>query len=646
MDIQNIKTKIVDILNRSGSIRSKIWICVLIALIGYFIATLSSFYSNSRQAVRLTHLQKIEMPLALLSDQTLQAYKDQIEKYENAFLTGEVEQAIQGNHLSSHIIELFETMEAMTVDDPHFDDEKTNIRKLLNSHNEFSSLASEVYLSTQAIETSIELQKKIQKLGSMQTAILNDLRHLSQHFTKTVEKEIEEQRRSAQVNTIFLGVLFVVVLVTAIVISHSFADQQLIEPLARIQAMVTLFAKNKEIHRPRLGSDKDEINNLALSFWEMTQELKVTMVSRDYVDSIIKNMSGCLLVLTPGLQLSKINTKTATLLDRQEDQLLGLKITSLVHEEMQDLFKEKAVTPLLKGKDISNLEICLLKKDGSQIPVLFSGSVMRSADNTIIALICVVNNITERKKTEQILRKNQIERALAQTASLARIGELTSSIAHEMRNPLSSINMTIQTIAHELGNANPAFHELATIAQDQSKRLETMLNDLLSYGSPLTPQIERTTFQDLLKETLIAVSKEKDEKNVTITVSDNLLNTPLEVDKELMNRALSNLVLNAIQWSPTGSTVYISCRRSSPETEGTQDQAIIEVHDRGPGLDRKKIHRLFQPFMTTRPGGTGLGLANVRKTIEYHGGFVSGRNHASGGALFSINIPIVSPHLS
>ncbi len=644
MSIATIHSKLTTILSRSGSIRSKVWTCVLIALVGYFIATLSSFYSNSRQAVRLTHLQKVEMPLALISDQTLQAYKDQIEKYENAFLTGEAEQAIQGNRLSERIIEHFEAMEELAASDLIFDREKLNIRNLLDNYNEFFSLASEVYLSTQAIETSIELQKKVQKLGSMQTNILNDLRHLAQYFTQQVEDEIQEQRRRAQVNTIFLGVLFVVVLITAILISHSFASQQLIEPLAKIQTMVKLFAKSKEIYRPRLGSDKDEINNLAMSFWEMTQELKETMVSRDYVDSIIKNMSGCLMVLTPGLQVSKINTKTSTLLDLNEDELLGLRVTGLVCKEQLSLFQDKAVTPLHRGEDVTNLEICLKKKDGTQIPVLFSGSVMRAADNAIIALICVANDITERKKTEQVLRKNEIERALAQTASLARIGELTSSIAHEMRNPLSSIKMTIKTIEQELGDAKPAFHELAAIAQDQSKRLETMLNDLLSYGKPLTPVVERTTFHELLDETFIAVAQEKEDKGVDVQIIDKLDDTPLEVDKELMIRALSNLVLNAIQWSPAESSIYISSRLSS--IVGSHDHAIIEVRDNGPGINSKKSHRLFQPFMTTRPGGTGLGLANVRKIVEYHGGTVSGSNLTSGGALFTITIPIVSPHLS
>lgn len=642
--LQTTQHGVADFLRGSGSIRNKVWVCVLIALVGYFIATMSSFYANSHQVARLTHLQKVEMPLALLSDQGLRAYKEQIEKYENAFLTGEAEQAVMGNRLSGRVVERFEAMANLSTDEIVVEGRRFGIHDLLVRYNEFANLAAEVYLSTQAIETSIGLQKKVQKLGRMQTGILNDLRHLAAYFTEQVEVEIEAQRHRAQTHTVFLGVLFFVVLLTAILMSHWFSSRQLIEPLARVQEMVQSFARNREIVRPQFGSESDEINKLAFSFWDMTQELKDSMVSRDYVDSIIKNMSGCLLVLTPDLRLSKVNTMSSVLLERDEDDLLGSEVVDLICDDMQDLFCDEVVAPLLKGRDVANLEVCLETADGIRLPVLFSGSVMRGVDDEIVALICVANDITERKKTEQVLRKNEIERALAQTASLARIGELTASIAHEMRNPLSSIKMNIRTIEQELGDVNPAFYELASIARDQSLRLEVMLNDLLSYGKPLTPHMGLTTFAKLLECSLVAVEQERLDRDISIEVIDNLASVPLDMDRELMTRALSNLILNAIQWSPVGGKVFVSSRLSTGIE--SRDLAVIEVRDTGPGLNKTKQHRLFQPFMTTRKGGTGLGLANVRKIVEYHGGSVMGENHVLGGALFCVTFPIVSPHLS
>ena len=106
-------------------------------------------------------------------------------------------------------------------------------------------------------------------------------------------------------------------------------------------------------------------------------------------------------------------------------------------------------------------------------------------------------------------------------------------------------------------------------------------------------------------------------------------------------RALSNLLLNAIQWSEADSKVEISClpHNMTPSLQ----QIRIEVRDHGPGVNQAKMGRLFQPFMTTRPGGTGLGLANVRKIVEYHGGSVTGSNHPDGGAHFTMTIPCSPP---
>ena len=623
----------------AGSIRTKVWVCVLIALAGYFIATLSSFYSNSRQADRLSTLQTIHFPLARLSDETVNTFKIQIAKYEDAFLTGETEQAIEGNHLSTTILQLLEQMKNVSAQNTSFSPETSRIDDLQNQYNEFYQLASEVYLRTQYIETSLELQKKVQQLGSMQTRLLNDLLDLAQHLAENVEHDIQEERRHAQANTLFLGMLFVLVLISATLISRCFANRQLIEPLNNIQEMVIRFTQNRDITQPPTGDKDDEINNLATSFWSMTEKLKQTMVSKSYVDNIIKNMSGCLMVLSADQTLIKINNNTAALLGFSEKEMLGHQITEFICGDTLNLFKDRGLNVLAWGEDVINLEVCLLTRDKTKIPVLFSGSVMRTPDQVIEAIICVVNDITQRKKTEEMLRKIAVEKALAKTASLAAIGELTSSIAHEMRNPLSSIKMNIKTMQQRLGNEDATFSELAEITAHQSLRLETMLNDLLHYGKPLQPNLSQSTFPELIHETLIAVAQEKKNKGVVVEVNNNLGDDfPLLVDVELFTRAFSNLVLNAIQWSPREGSVQVTARISSPANQ--EKQVLIQVHDNGPGINPEKIGRLFQPFFTTREGGTGLGLANVRKIIEYHGGTVTGENSPAGGAVFTISLPL------
>jgi len=183
------------------------------------------------------------------------------------------------------------------------------------------------------------------------------------------------------------------------------------------------------------------------------------------------------------------------------------------------------------------------------------------------------------------------------------------------------------------------FAELAEITCQQSLRLETMLNDLLSYGKPLRLNLSRSTFPALMRETLIAIAQEKKDKGVGVEINNSLDDElPLEVDVELFTRAFTNLMLNAIQWSPQGGTVQVTARRSRQTDQ--EQQIIIQVRDNGPGINPEKISRLFQPFFTTRQGGTGLGLANVRKIIEYHNGTIIGENSPTGGAVFTISLPL------
>lgn len=623
-----------------GSIRAKIWLCVLVALAGYFVATLSGFYSNYRQTGRLSHLQNVRFPLALLADEALNTFKSQTAKYEDAFLTGEPEQAVQGNRLSANVLHLLDQMEEVRARQEDFDYEKEMLTKLRIQYLEFSQLAAEVYLRTQGIETSVELQKKVQKLGGMQTRLLNDLQTLSRHLADGVEKALQKEMRHARTNTIFLGILFVLVLISSILVSRWFANQQLIHPLARIQHMVNLFAQNKEIPPPpATRSNDDEIHSLAASFWGVTEQLKETMVSKDYMDNIIQHLSGCLMVLSPSLNLVKVNHNTIRLLGYTEEELRNKRVIELLSPESYSFFGNNMLQSLLNGQPVINREICLRTKNNETIPVLFSGSTLRTPAQELEALICVANDIRERKKTEGMLRKIEIERALCKTKSLADIGQLTSSVAHEMRNPLSSIKLNIKAVKQKMQEEDPAFAELAEIAWQQSLRLENMLNDLLNYGRPLTLNVTTMTFEQLVNAALTDVVEEKRKKAVGIEITNTLGETPLRIDQELFTRAVTNLLTNAIQWSPANETVSVSGRLHRDET-GQQEQAVIQFRDNGPGINEEKIGRLFQPFFSTRQGGTGLGLANVRKIVEYHGATISGGNRPEGGAQFTIVLPL------
>ena len=163
-----------------------------------------------------------------------------------------------------------------------------------------------------------------------------------------------------------------------------------------------------------------------------------------------------------------------------------------------------------------------------------------------------------------------------------------------------------------------------------------MLDDLLQYGRPIDVKPEPVSFGDLMASVSTVIAEQARAKQVTIKAHDELLKAKLKVDPEHLCRALTNLVVNAIQAAPMGGVVSVRARKDALWGHS----ASIEVSDSGSGLSDEAKERVFSPFFTTKESGTGLGLANVKKIVELHGGTVTAANANGGGAVFSIKLPL------
>jgi signal transduction histidine kinase len=228
---------------------------------------------------------------------------------------------------------------------------------------------------------------------------------------------------------------------------------------------------------------------------------------------------------------------------------------------------------------------------------------------------------------------------LVHNATLAAMGEMSSAVVHEMRNPLSSIKLNLQALHSKLGN-EPKYGELARIAQEQVGRLERMLTDLLSLGSPLTMHVRPMELRDAIAAAMEAVADEARKRHCRMRFQDGAPGAQAQLDPERIRQALVNLLQNALEAIAEDGEVVVRTSLQGPPA----GRVILEILDDGPGIPEDNLDRLFQPFFTTRSNGTGLGLSIVRKIVEYHGGFVSAANRTShpggfGGAVFRIDLP-------
>jgi len=232
-------------------------------------------------------------------------------------------------------------------------------------------------------------------------------------------------------------------------------------------------------------------------------------------------------------------------------------------------------------------------------------------------------------------RLAETQRQLVQAGALAAVGELSASIVHEMRNPLNTIQMNLAALRRRLRD-EPQYLELFELAERQAGRLQEMLNDLLNYGRPLAPAFAPCDVGELLGEVVRDYHSQAATGQVAVVLelAPHAVTVPL--DRELLRRAFGNLLENALQATPAGGTVKLSLIAA-------QRHWLVTVADSGPGIPEAMRERVFLPFFTTRPGGTGLGLANVRKIVLLHHGEITIGTAELGGAAFILCFPRSAP---
>ena len=309
-------------------------------------------------------------------------------------------------------------------------------------------------------------------------------------------------------------------------------------------------------------------------------------------------------------------------------QMHGYVLSEVIGERFHtfiDLGSREQVTHLyaksLDQKTVPRtFEYLRLTKDGKSYPTEILAKVTYY-DNKLSS-IGICRDITQRVKLERRIRESE---------RMAYIGQVTTSLSHEIRNPLSSVLMNLQILKkHPQLKGND--QKRIDISVREVRRLEHILKELLDFAKPIQLRFQWFSLNDLLRFCIELLEVRFREKNITITTDFDNGAPQIRADKEKLGQAMINLLLNALEASSPGGHIRVSGRQVSQADGNFQ----IEVTDQGCGIPEECIQEIFEPFFTTKSKGTGLGLNNVKRIVLAHQGRIEVENLTPCGVAFRI----------
>lgn len=230
----------------------------------------------------------------------------------------------------------------------------------------------------------------------------------------------------------------------------------------------------------------------------------------------------------------------------------------------------------------------------------------------------------------------RLQKRTAQAERLAELGTLTGGLAHEIKNPLSTVGLNLQLLREDLDPHNPAYGRLINrlnTVQRETARLKDILDDFLRYAGKLEIDKRPTDLNQVLEELVDFFNPQAQLSRVQLRLRKGDGDVTVPVDQKLIKQAVLNLMLNGVQaMGEKGGDLILSASRNNGE-------AVIDVIDTGPGISPEATQKIFQAYYSTKKGGTGLGLPMTRRIVEEHGGRMTVSSEPGKGSDFSIHLP-------
>ena len=354
------------------------------------------------------------------------------------------------------------------------------------------------------------------------------------------------------------------------------------------------------------------VGMVALFVFQAYRSAKASLKSvKAFSDNVIQNMPSGLVTINHDHEITSVNNAAKN--------ILGGDLTQ-PYPEMIELIQEMEIS-----QEVLNREINFIIAPDRKLDLDITASPIKDYENQIMGFLFLFRDLTQVRELKKQVETNK---------RLAAIGKLAAGVAHEIRNPLSSIK-GFATYFGKRYEDKPSDREIAQIMVKEVERINRSVTQLLEFAKPMAVEKKQVDIKEMITHSLKLVHHDLKQKNIETRVNIDTRKTKIHTDGDRMNQVLLNLYINAIEALDDKGILEIDVK------DGQKDGQIeIRVKDNGQGIDEESLDLIFDPYFTTRPTGTGLGLSIVHRIIENLEASIRVESKKNTGTCFIINLPV------
>ncbi len=402
------------------------------------------------------------------------------------------------------------------------------------------------------------------------------------------------------------------------------------------QMMISELSRQKELLREKIKKDtglqylqiEQILGDVDICLGSIMKLMKDGKNAHEkFFSDIILNSIDAIIGLDVNYRVFLWNNGAEKLFGYRKDEVMGREFDFLIPENLLKKGEKKfLIDEVSRNGFLANYESERITKSGQLVNVSISRfAIYDEKDVNTIGSVGILRDITTVKQLQKELREKE---------NLALIGEVVSSIAHSLSNPLNIISGNADYLLLNKSADQPEYEELKTIVEETT-RITKSLRGLLNFSRPIVVEKTKTDVNKLVDDIIARSKYSIGKKDVVIKrVFDKDL-PHIKVDKAQIDEVITNLVVNAIQAFTAPGEVIVKTKTNS-------NSIYIEVTDNGPGIPKENFEKIFRPFYSSKGygKGTGLGLSIVKRIITEHGGSVMVRSQVGKGTTFTISLPV------